>query len=115
MEREASPGRAVGRLLRDQREARGLSINDVEKRLRIRLQYIEAIEQGRFDLLPGAAYFPAFLRAYATNVGLDPGKSSDGVPSVRHRADQTADGASADFRSPRNAPRSVSPFSPYCW
>ena len=46
----------------DQREARGLSINDVEKRLRIRLQYIEAIEQGRFDLLPGAAYIPAFLR-----------------------------------------------------
>jgi len=74
MEREASPGRAVGRLLRDQREARGLSINDVEKRLRIRLQYIEAIEQGRFDLLPGAAYIPAFLRAYATNVGLDPEK-----------------------------------------
>jgi cytoskeleton protein RodZ len=74
MEREASPGRAVGRLLRDQREARGLSIKDVEKQLRIRFQHLEAIEQGRFDLLPGAAYVPAFLRAYASNVGLDPEK-----------------------------------------
>jgi len=74
MEREASPGRAVGRLLRDQREARGLTLNAVEMALRIRLQHLEAIEQGRFDLLPGAAYVPAFLRAYAQHVGLDPEK-----------------------------------------
>ncbi|HZP98087.1 MAG TPA: helix-turn-helix domain-containing protein [Reyranella sp.] len=74
MEREASPGRAVGRLLRDQREARGLSIVDIEKRLRLRKNYVEAIEDGRFDLLPGAAYIPAFLRAYASYVGLDPEK-----------------------------------------
>src|SRR6185369_6486084 len=71
MEREASPGPAVGRLLRDQREARGLSLEDVAKLLRIRRPYLEAIEQGRFDQLPGAAYIPAFLRAYANHVGLD--------------------------------------------
>jgi cytoskeleton protein RodZ len=74
LEREASPGRAVGRLLRDQREARGLSLPDIEKKLRIRLSHLEAIEDGRFDKLPGAAYIPAFLRAYAAHVGLDPEK-----------------------------------------
>jgi cytoskeleton protein RodZ len=71
LEREASPGRAVGRLLRDQREARGLTLNAVEKNLRIRVAHLQAIEEGRFDLLPGAAYVPAFLRAYAVHVGLD--------------------------------------------
>jgi cytoskeleton protein RodZ len=71
LEREASPGRAVGRLLRDQREARGLGLSEVEKSLRIRHQHLEAIEEGRFDKLPGAAYIPAFLRAYAVHVGLD--------------------------------------------
>jgi cytoskeleton protein RodZ len=71
LEREASPGRAVGRLLRDQREARGLTLNAVEKNLRIRVTHLQAIEEGRFDLLPGAAYVPAFLRAYAVHVGLD--------------------------------------------
>jgi cytoskeleton protein RodZ len=71
LEREASPGRAVGRLLRDQREARGLTLNDIEKTLRIRIAHLQAIEEGRFDLLPGAAYVPAFLRAYAVHVGLD--------------------------------------------
>ncbi len=74
MEREASPGRAVGRLLRDQRLARELAIEDVAARLRIRSRYIEAIEQGRFDQLPGAAYIPAFLRAYANYIGLDADK-----------------------------------------
>lgn len=74
MEREASPGRAVGRLLRDQRLARELAIDDVAARLRIRSRYIEAIEQGRFDQLPGAAYIPAFLRAYANFIGLDADK-----------------------------------------
>lgn len=74
LEREASPGRAVGRLLRDQREACGLDLGDVEKSLRIRRSNLEAIEEGRFDKLPGAAYIPAFLRAYASHVGLDPEK-----------------------------------------
>lgn len=74
IEREATPGRAVGRLLRDQREARGLTTADIERRLRIRRQHIEAIEQGRFDQLPGAAYIPAFLRAYAAHMELDPEK-----------------------------------------
>lgn len=74
LEREASPGRAVGRLLRDQREARGLDLAQVEKNLRIRRVHLEAIEDGRFDTLPGAAYIPAFLRAYAAHVGLDPEK-----------------------------------------
>lgn len=74
MERETTPGRAVGRLLRDQREARGLTVADIEKQIRIRRHYVEAIEAGRFDLLPGAAYIPAFLRAYAVHVGLEPDK-----------------------------------------
>jgi cytoskeleton protein RodZ len=74
LEREASPGRAVGRLLRDQREARGLGLSEIEKSLRIRRANLEAIEEGRFDKLPGAAYIPAFLRAYAAHVGLDPEK-----------------------------------------
>ncbi len=74
LEREASPGRAVGRLLRDQREARGLDLGQVEKSLRIRRANLEAIEEGRFDKLPGAAYIPAFLRAYASHVGLEPEK-----------------------------------------
>ena len=89
---EGTPARAVGRLLRDQREELGLSLSDVGQRLRIRRPYIEAIEEGRFDELPGAAYIPAFLRAYAVHLGLDPEKvltayhSSGATPIARPTA-----------------------------
>jgi cytoskeleton protein RodZ len=89
MERETTSGRAVGRLLRDQREARGLTVEDIERQIRIRRAHIEAIEAGRFDVLPGAAYITAFLRAYASHVGLEPEKVltayqlSDAVPIKR--------------------------------
>lgn len=105
MEREASPGRAVGRLLHDQREALGLSLSDIGQRLRIRRPYIEAIEAGRFDELPGAAYIPAFLRAYAVHLGLDPEKvlgayhSSGAVPIERPIA-LPADFPLAEKRAP---------------
>jgi cytoskeleton protein RodZ len=72
MEHDTTAGHAVGRLLRNQREAQGLTTEQVATSLRIRLLYIEAIEQGRFNELPGAAYVVAFLRAYASHLGLDP-------------------------------------------
>jgi cytoskeleton protein RodZ len=105
MEREASPGRAVGRLLRDQREARGMDLKAVEMALRIRLQYLEAIEQGRFDLLPGAAYIPAFLRAYAQHVGLEPEKvltayQLSGAVPIKRPVSLPADFPLAEKRAP---------------
>ncbi len=105
MEREASPGRAVGRLLRDQREARGMDLKAVEIALRIRLQYLEAIEQGRFDLLPGAAYIPAFLRAYAQHVGLEPEKvltayQLSGAVPIKRPVSLPADFPLAEKRAP---------------
>ena len=40
--------------------------------LRIRLQYLEALEAGRIGELPGNAYALGFLRTYAAALGLDP-------------------------------------------
>jgi cytoskeleton protein RodZ len=70
-ERDPTTGHAVGRLLREQREERGITIEEVAKSLRIRAAFLKAIEQGRFEELPGAAYIPAFLRGYASYLGLD--------------------------------------------
>lgn len=70
-ERDTAAGHAVGRLLREQREERGITIEEVAKSLRIRSAFLKAIEQGRFEELPGAAYIPAFLRGYASFLGLD--------------------------------------------
>lgn len=105
IERDTSSGRAVGRLLRDQREARGLALSDVENALRIRRSNLEAIEEGRFDKLPGAAYVPAFLRAYAVHVGLDPDKvltayHHSGAVPIKRPVALPADFPMAERRAP---------------
>ncbi|WP_178130647.1 helix-turn-helix transcriptional regulator [Reyranella sp. CPCC 100927] len=58
-------------MLREARETLGLNLTQVAESTRIRLPFLEAIEAGRFDNLPGSAYAPAFLRGYAACVGLD--------------------------------------------
>jgi cytoskeleton protein RodZ len=62
----------AGAELRAARERLGWSIQDVSAALRIRLPHLEALEEGRIDLLPGNAYAVGFLRTYARTLGLDP-------------------------------------------
>lgn len=62
----------VGADLRAARERLGWTVDDVAEGLRIRTQYLLALEEGRITALPGAAYAVGFLRTYATALGLDP-------------------------------------------
>ena len=69
---EAGPGPYLaGAMLRQQREALRLDLTEVAAALRIRLAYLEALEAGRADELPGAVYAIGFIRAYAGYLGLD--------------------------------------------
>lgn len=60
-----------GEYLRNERLARGVTLEEIERRTRIRKQHLTAIEAGEFHRLPEAAYVKAFLRHYANCVGLD--------------------------------------------
>lgn len=68
---EALAASSIGALLQARREAMGLSAADLAKSLRIRQVYIDALEQGRTDQLPGGAYAFGFIRSYARFVGMD--------------------------------------------
>jgi cytoskeletal protein RodZ len=57
--------------LKQAREARHLSINDVSDATLINASFLEAIEQGNITILP-QTYVRAFIREYASFVGLDP-------------------------------------------
>lgn len=61
----------VGALLRKTREASGRDLRTVADALRIRHGHLLAIEEGRYDELPGATYAVGFVRAYAEYLGLD--------------------------------------------
>ena len=64
-------GGGIGALLRASRLRRGEEPEDVAAALRIRRVYIEAIEEDRFDDLPGHAYAVGFVRGYAEYLDLD--------------------------------------------
>jgi hypothetical protein len=61
----------IGSALRMAREDRALELSDVERATRIRAAYLAALEEERFDRLPGRAYVKGFLRVYADFLGLD--------------------------------------------
>lgn len=62
----------LGQLLKRTREEKKISLEDVQKETKIQRRYLEAIEQGNFDILPGHFYVRAFVKSYAEAVGLDP-------------------------------------------
>jgi hypothetical protein len=61
----------IGKRLAEARAGRGLELAEVEQRLKIRAHYLRAMEEERWDVLPGAAYARGFLRTYGDYVGLD--------------------------------------------
>ena len=61
----------VGAVLRAARLRIGAQTSEVAQILRIRLPYVEAIENGQYDDLPGLPYEIGFIRAYARHLGLD--------------------------------------------
>src|ERR1700679_539030 len=65
------PRDLVGDLLRRTREEQGGDIDMIAATLRIRAAYIVAIEQARYDRLPGPVYALGFVRSYANHLGLD--------------------------------------------
>ncbi len=61
-----------GARLREARERRGLSLRVIADATRISVRALEALERNDIRQLPGGIFSRAFVRAYATEVGLDP-------------------------------------------
>lgn len=64
----------LGALLHEARVAKGLSLEDLEDETKIKHRYLESLEDGEFDSIPGEVYLRGFLRSYARAVDLDPGE-----------------------------------------
>ncbi|HEX5591866.1 MAG TPA: helix-turn-helix domain-containing protein [Solirubrobacterales bacterium] len=62
---------AVGNKLREARVRRKLSLEEVEAETKIRVRYLQAIENEAWDQLPEDTYARAFIRTYGRCLGLD--------------------------------------------
>ena len=61
----------IGTTLRDARVRGDISLQQAENDTKIRVKYIQAMENEDFDALPGGTYAKGFLRTYAEYLGLD--------------------------------------------
>lgn len=62
---------SVGALLRQARQSFGREVGQIGAALRIRSSHLQAIEDGRYEDLPGGTYAIGFIRTYAEYLGLD--------------------------------------------
>ncbi len=69
---EPNAGATAGGQLSRARSARGLSIADVARQLKLSPAQVEALEAGQYDRLPGRVFVRGFMRNYARLVKLDP-------------------------------------------
>lgn len=67
-----APHTGVGQELAAAREARGLALADVAQQLKFAPRQLEALEQERFDALPGATFVRGMVRNYARLLKIDP-------------------------------------------
>ncbi|MBN2062637.1 MAG: DUF4115 domain-containing protein [Deltaproteobacteria bacterium] len=67
----------IGILLKEERERKGYSIDEIAKILKIRKQYIDAIEREDWQNLPSPTYIKGFLRSYAKALKIDAEKMFD--------------------------------------
>jgi len=61
----------IGNFLRESREAKGISLIEVEKDLKIRKKYLQALEEGNVDVIPGKTYIVGYLRNYSKYLDID--------------------------------------------
>jgi cytoskeleton protein RodZ len=61
----------LGQRLREARDARGVTLEEVAARLRLGVATIRSMEEGSFERLPAATYARGYLRAYSNFLGLD--------------------------------------------
>jgi cytoskeletal protein RodZ len=71
-----------GTSFRKSRESLNLSIDKIAEETRINSRFLEAIENERFDLLPGGIFTRGFIRTYAVRLGLDPEEAIQGYEKL---------------------------------
>lgn len=62
---------SVGEFFKQVRETKGLTVDEVASKTRIRTDFVKALEDGNFAKLPDQVFARGFVRSYARSLGLD--------------------------------------------
>ncbi len=101
------PSWRAGRKLTEARQQLGLTIAEVADRIRVRREFLEALEEMNIKMLPGKAYALAFLRSYARALGLD---EKAIVDQFQEESALTREDATRPIRNPKSRPHPERPW-----
>lgn len=101
------PAWRAGRKLSEARRQLGLSLDEVADRIRVRREFLEALEDMNVKLLPGKAYALAFLRSYARELGID---DKAIVDQFQKESALTREDAQKQIRAPISRPHRERPW-----
>ncbi|MBN1331567.1 helix-turn-helix domain-containing protein [Candidatus Dojkabacteria bacterium] len=65
----------IGELLKEKRAKKGLSLRQISEITKIRVEYLQALEDGRYSAFPSEVYLKGFLKNYAKFLGIDKERS----------------------------------------
>lgn len=66
--------RTVGQVLKEERERKFYTLDEIEKATKIRKEMLEALEAGQYNKLPPATFIQGFIKNYGKFLKLDPEK-----------------------------------------
>lgn len=96
-----------GALLREARETRGLRLEDIAKKLRIQVHYLEAMEAGNLRVLPPNPYRSAFIKQYSKLLGVPLTISEAPQPPAKSVPEVAADVAKATVEAMQSASKAT--------
>src|SRR5258708_17898774 len=67
-----APLETVGQDLRKARQRKGEDLAQISSVLKIRKDYLDALEESKFDAIPERAYIIGFVRTYTQYIRFDP-------------------------------------------
>jgi transcriptional regulator with XRE-family HTH domain len=79
----------LGHILREAREARGLTLAQVQEKIRISARFLDALETGKYEQLPTPVHIRGYLRNYARFLELDPKPLLDRLAKVDYQGRTT--------------------------
>jgi hypothetical protein len=105
--KQIKPTKTVGQRLQTARKKMEMSLEEAERLTKVKLKYLEALEEDRHDLLPTEVYSLGFLRCYGEVLGLNTTRLLDQYRAERQTL-KTAKGQTPQALAPArrlNAPR----------
>ena len=60
-----------GSYLKNERELRGVPLEEISGATKIHIRFLQALEENKFDELPGKVFIKGYIRSYANTIGSD--------------------------------------------